>query len=193
MLNYLWCFMILAGIIVSCFNGNITSLSTVAFDSASDAVTLCLTMLSVVSVWSGLMEIAKVAGLTKRLSKLIMPFMHWLFPEVPEDGRAMEYMCTNMIANFLGLGWAATPAALVAMKELSKLNSNSPKASNAMCTFLVINISSIQLIPVNIIAYRQSFGSPNPTSIIAPAIIATLCSTLVGILFCKLMQTCKRR
>lgn len=104
-----------------------------------------------------------------------------------KDHDAMQHITTNVIANFLGLGWAATPAGLRAMKALSELNVENSRASTDMCTFLVINISSIQLIPVNIIAYRSQYGSVNPTAIVAPAILATTVSTLAAIVFCKIM------
>ena len=106
---------------------------------------------------------------------------------VPPQHDAMKHMTTNVIANILGLGWAATPAGLRAMNSLAQLNDSDKTASNAMCTFLVINVSSLQLIPVNIIAYRSQYGSTNPTAVVAPAIIATLVSTIVAVIFCRIM------
>ena len=173
MLNYLWAAMIVIGIVYG--------------DSAKEAVTLCITMLGVMSLWTGLMEIANRSGLIDKCTKAILPLMQWLFPGVPKDHDAMQHITTNVIANFLGLGWAATPAGLRAMKALSELNVENSRASTDMCTFLVINISSIQLIPVNIIAYRSQYGSVNPTAIVAPAILATTVSTLAAIVFCKIM------
>ncbi|MBO5459160.1 MAG: nucleoside recognition protein [Lachnospira sp.] len=193
MLNYLWAAMIVIGIVYAAFTGNMSAVSDGTLDSVKDAVTLCITMLGVMSLWTGLMEIAKQSGLIEKCTKAIQPLMHWLFPDVPKEHEAMQHMTTNMIANFLGLGWAATPAGIRAMKALAKLEEerhgkNSGIASNAMCTFLVINISSIQLIPVNIIAYRSQYGSANATAILAPGIIATAVSTLAGIVFCKVME-----
>ena len=149
-------------------------------------------MLGVMSLWTGLMEIATRSGIIEALTRRLLPVMHWLFPNVPDNHPAMSHISTNIIANFLGLGWAATPAGLMAMRSLSELNTENPdSASDAMCAFLVINISSIQLIPVNIIAYRSQYGSANPAAIIGPAIIATSISTAAGIIFCKL--ACARK
>lgn len=193
MLNYLWAAMIVIGIIYGALTGNMTAVSDGALDSAKEAVTLCITMLGVMSLWTGLMEIANKSGLIEKCTKAILPLMAWLFPGVPKEHEAMGHITTNVIANFLGLGWAATPAGLRAMKSLSQLNQNGQEASYDMCTFLVINISSIQLIPVNIIAYRSQYGSVNPTAILAPAIIATTISTLVGVLFCRMMYRPAKR
>lgn len=193
MLNYLWTFMILAGIVFATFNAKIELVTTGAIDSAGEAVSLCITMLGVVSIWTGLMQIASKSGIINMITEKLLPFMQWIFPDVPANSKAMEYISTNMIANFLGLGWAATPAALMAMKELKILNNHSESASDAMCTFLVINISSIQLIPVNIIAFRTQYGAVNPAGIILPALIATTISTLVAICFCKIMQKRSRK
>ena len=187
MLNFLWAAMIVIGIVYGAFTGNMTAVSDGALDSAKEAVTLCITMLGVMSLWTGLMEIANRSGLIDKCTKAILPLMQWLFPGVPKDHDAMQHITTNVIANFLGLGWAATPAGLRAMKALSELNVENSRASTDMCTFLVINISSIQLIPVNIIAYRSQYGSVNPTAIVAPAILATTVSTLAAIVFCKIM------
>ena len=138
-------------------------------------------------MWSGIMEIAKESGLTTALSRKMKPLIRLLFPGIPKDDIVNEYIAANMMANILGLGWAATPSGLLAMKELHRLNKEKETASNDMCTFLVINISSLQLIPINIIAYRMQYGSVNPTQIVAPSIVATLVSTLVAIFFCLIM------
>ena len=187
MLNYLWGFMIIIGGIYGAFTGNIQAVADGAINSAKDAVTLCITMLGVMSLWTGLMEIAEKSGLIKTCTEKISPVMRWLFPYVPPQHDAMKHMTTNVIANILGLGWAATPAGLRAMNSLAQLNDSDKTASNAMCTFLVINVSSLQLIPVNIIAYRSQYGSTNPTAVVAPAIIATLVSTIVAVIFCRIM------
>lgn len=189
MLNYIWAILIFIGVIYGALTGHMADVTNGALDSAKSAVELCITMLGVMSLWTGLMEIATRSGIIEAFTRKIMPVMRWLFPDVPANHEAMSHMSTNMIANFLGLGWAATPAGLLAMKSLSELNTKHPDAaSNTMCTFLVINISSIQLIPVNIIAYRSQYGSVNPASIIGPAIIATTISTLAGVIFCRIAQ-----
>ena len=195
MLNFLWAFMILIGIIFATFTGKLPDVTNAALDSSKEAISLCITMVGIMSFWMGLMEIATRSGIIDSLSLKIRPLLHFLFPDLPPNHPAAKHISTNMIANFLGLGWAATPAGLKAMEELGKLederrlkNRNTIKgvASNEMCTFLIINISSLQLIPVNVIAYRSQYGSANPATIIGAGIIATSISTLVAIIYCRL-------
>lgn len=204
MLNYLWAAMMIIGVVWGAVNGRMEDVTNGALDSAKDAVTLCVTMLGVMSLWTGLMEIASSAGIIKRMTKKIQPLIHFLFPSLPEHHPAQEAIGVNCIANFLGLGWAATPAGIKAMQELSALEeerrrAHSPlavplhTASREMCTFLILNISSLQLIPVNLIAYRSQYGSVNPASIVGPSIIATAISTLVCIIFCKMMDRARPR
>lgn len=195
MLNYIWGFMIIIGIVVGTFTGKITDVSNASIQSAKEAVNLCITMLGIMSLWTGLMEVAGKAGIIKSLTKGLEPVIRFFFPRIPKEHIVNEYIASNMIANVLGLGWAATPMGLKAMEELAKLNTdkenkkeNSNAASNEMCTFLILNISSLQLIPVNIIAYRSQYGSINPAEIIMPAIIATLFSTAAAAVFCKVMD-----
>lgn len=185
MLNLLWAGMLLIGLIYGCINGTITQVNTALLESAKDAVTLCISMLGIMAFWTGLMAIARSAGVISRLERLLRPLLRLLFPGVPKDHPAGEYIVSNLIANFLGLGWAATPFGLKAMKELSALNPEKDKtrASTDMCTFLIINIASLQLIPVNIIAYRSQYGSVNPTATLASGIVATFISVLSGVLF----------
>ena len=187
MLNYIWASMIVVGIIYGAFQGRMVEITNAALDSSKEAVTLCITMMGVMSFWVGMMEIAQKAGIIQAASKKIAPLVKFLFPKIPKGHKANEYITTNMIANFLGLGWAATPAGLKAMEELAKLQDRTRKgiASNEMCTFLIINISSLQLIPMNIIAYRSQYGSVNPAAIVGPGIVATTISTLVAVLYCK--------
>lgn len=190
MLNYIWAFMIIIGIIYGSLTGHMAELSNAALDSAREAVTLCITMLGVMALWVGLMQIAQKAGIIASMTKKLRPFLLFLFPRLRYEDIALEYISTNVVANILGLGWACTPAGLKAMEELGKIQRNKAckdptAASNEMCNFLILNISSLQLIPVNIIVYRSQYGSVTPTSIIMPAILATTCSTLAGILFIK--------
>ena len=184
MLNKLWGIMILGGIIFAAFNGELGNVGTAAIDSSKEAVTLCIAMLGVMSMWTGIMNIAKKAGLIDAMTRALRPALRFLFPNIPKDDVANEYIASNMIANVLGLGWAATPYGLKAMEHLK--TEKKGVATNEMCTFLVINISSLQLIPMNIIAYRSQYGSVNPPAIIVPALLATLVSTLVGVIFCKM-------
>lgn len=193
MLNLIWAFMILIGVVYAGFTGNIQAVGNGSLEAAKDAVTLCITMLGIVGMWSGIMEIASQAGIVERLSRACSGIIGKLFPGVPAGSDAFTHITTNIIANVLGLGWAATPSGLLAMKELAKLNDNSETASDDMCTFLIINISSLQLIPVNIIAYRSQYGSVNPTRILGAAIVATMVSTLVAVAFCTLAKKRPRK
>lgn len=190
MLNYLWAAMIMIGIVYAMLTGNVSAVTEAALDSAGEAISLCITMAGIMALWMGLMEIGTQAGLIQKMTKGLKPVLRYLFPRLPEEHKATEYIATNMVANILGLGWACTPAGLKAMEELRRLEEERGKpthiASNEMCTFLIINISSLQLIPVNMIAYRSQYGSINPTAIVAPAILATLVSTLAGVIFCKI-------
>ena len=190
MLNFLWAGMMVIGVVFAAFTGNIENVTSAALDSAKEAVTLCLTMLGVMSFWMGLMEIATRAGIIQALSKVLRPAIRFMFPNLPEKHKANEHITTNVIANILGLGWAATPAGLQAMEKLGELQDergvDREIASDEMCTFLIMNISSLQLIPINIIAYRSQYGSVDPTRIVGAGLIATTISTLVGCIYCKL-------
>ena len=203
MLNLLWGGMILVGILWGAFHGTLGLVTDQILSSARDAVNLCITMLGILSFWSGILEIGERSGLLDRLNRFLRPVMGFLFPDVPDGHPAQQAMSTNIIANMLGLGWAATPAGLQAMKELDQLEASAngssalgrsrsahsdPHASNAMCTFLILNMSSLQLIPINMIAYRSQYGSVNPTAIVMPALIATAVSTLIGLTAAKLME-----
>ena len=183
MLNYLWALMIIIGIGIGVVTGNIEQVSTITISSAKEAVSLCVVMLGVMSLWMGIMQIAKASGIIQSLTKLLRPLIRLLFPDIPQDHVVNEYIASNIIANILGLGWAATPMGLKAMEELRVLNKNREIASCDMCTFLIVNISSLQLIPVNVIAYRSEFGSINPAEILGAGLVATAISTVAGILF----------
>ena len=197
MLNDLWAAMLLLGIVYGTLQGRLPELTEAALTSAGEAVNLCVTMAGIMALWVGVMEIAQKSGIIGRVSRVIGPFLDFMFPRLPREHPAREYITTNVIANIFGLGWAATPAGLKAMEALSDLEEERRKigqqarkkgtASNEMCTFLVLNIASLQLIPVNIIAYRSQYGSVNPAAILAPSLVATLISAVVAVVFCKLM------
>lgn len=193
MLNYIWTFLILIGIVTAAFTGNLETVSNGIIESAKDAVELLFVMLGVIGMWSGFLAIAEGSGLTARLSKKMKPIIHFLFPKLPQNHPAQDYICANFIANILGLGWACTPTGLKAMEALLKLEqqrgTSEGIASNEMCTFLVLNISSLQLIPINMIAYRSQYGSPSPMSVVGPSLIATFLTTLLAIILCKIL-TC---
>jgi spore maturation protein A len=217
-MNYLWGIMLLIGVIYAALTGNLAEVTDQALLSAKEAVTLCITMAGVMAFWVGIMEIAEKAGFMDAAARLLSPILSFLFPRIPKEHPARKQIAANMVANLLGLGWAATPAGLSAMKELQQLEERNAEglarrsgtatsgtggrvipaaprdsASNEMCVFLIINISSLQLIPVNIIAYRSQYGSVNPAYIVGPAMAATAVSTLVGVIFCKLADRRKER
>ncbi|MBQ8592181.1 MAG: nucleoside recognition protein [Lachnospiraceae bacterium] len=202
MLNYIWAVMILIGIVYGAFTGKMEAVTNAMLDSAGEAVSLCITMVGVMSFWMGLMEAARECGVIDKLTRGIQPFISFMFPQIPKEHKAREYISTNIIANVLGLGWACTPAGLKAMEALAQLeiergnteyveNTGMRVASREMCTFLILNISSLQLISVNMIAYRSQYGSVNPTAIIAPSIIATCISTFVAVIYCKIKSRYK--
>ena len=189
----------LVGVIYAAFTGRLPDMTTAALDSAKEAISLCITMLGVMSFWMGMMKIAENAGMIATLTQKIRPVLRFLFPRIPAEHIANEYLATNIIANIFGLGWAATPAGLKAMEELQKINEENCTrygengcrgrniATKEMCDFLIINISSLQLVPINIIAYRAQYGSIKPTDIMGSAIAATTVGTLVAVFFCKLV------
>ena len=196
-MDLLWAGMLLCGMIYAAFSGNLEAVTEIILSSAKEAVQLGIGMAGVLAFWTGLMEIAQDCGLVNRLTRSIRPVIRFLFPDIPDGHRAQEYISLNMIANMLGLGGAATPAGLEAMKTLEQIEEERrsgrragrkrPKgtASNEMCTFLILNISSLQLIPVNMIAWRSQYGSSNPEVIVGPALLATACSTLTAVIYCK--------
>ena len=188
MLNILWVIMIAGGIFFAAFHGTMGQITESFISSSTEAVNLCIFMLGVIGVWNGMMEIAVKSGLMKKIAKTMYPFIHWLFPDIPPRHKANEYIAANMAANILGLGWAATPAGLKAMRGLQKLEEGGGRASDMMCAFLVLNISSLQLVPINMIAYRSQYGSVNPAAVVLPAICATMISTMAGIVFIKIME-----
>jgi spore maturation protein A len=188
MLNYLWGFMIVLGVTIGVISGRIGDVSKATINSSKEAVALCITMLGIMAMWTGIMQVAKKCGLVAAFTKALRPVIRFLYPDIPKDHVVNEHIASNMIANILGLGWAATPMGLMAMKELKALNHDSEIASCDMCTLLIVNISSLQLIPVNIIAYRSQYGSVNPAEILAAGLIATICSTIVGVTFSVLAR-----
>ena len=215
MLNYLWAGMTLTGILWGALHGQMTAVTDGAIQASKEAVTLCITMLCVMTLWTGVLEIGHRSGLVDQLAGRMGPILTFLFPRLDPDGKARKQISVNVTANILGLGWAATPARLKAMEELKKVEEERRKggaagqkdtpgqedtagqraaarqagtASNEMCTFLIINISSLQLIPMNMIAYRSQYGSVNPTAIAGPALAAAFISTVAAVIFCRVMD-----
>ena len=193
MLNYIWAAMILIGIVVAAFTGRLSDVTGAALESAEEAVRVCLTMLGIIAMWTGLMRIAEKGGLVKTLTAVMAPVTQWLFPNIKKGSKAFDYISLNFIANVLGLGWAATPAGLMAMKELQAINPDRNVASREMCMFMIINMSSLQLVTVSVVAHRQAYGSANPSEIIGPGIFATLISTIAAVIFVKVMEVFDKR
>lgn len=228
-MNYLWGGMILVGILYGMLTGRLQQVSEAAINSSKEAVSLCIVMAGVTALWVGMMRIAENCGLLEAMERRLEPILGFLFPRIPKEHPARKSITTNLVANVLGLGWAATPAGLKAMEELEMLEEerrekqkqweiqdrqekqeqqeqreiqdwqkkqNRKKfrvqekgtASDEMCDFLILNISSLQLIPVNIIAYRAQYGSIDPTAIVGPGILATLISTGAAVVFCKVKK-----
>ena len=188
MLNYLWGGMILLAIIIAIFTGNMPNLTNAAIESARDAIALCITMLGIMSMWTGLLTIAEKAGLIGALARKSRPLLRYLFPDLGRNHPAHQPIATNFIANILGLGWAATPSGLNAMKEMQKDNPQKDTATRSMRMFMVINMSSLQLVTISVVAYRMQYGSVNPSEIIGPGLIVTMITTVVAVVFCKVVD-----
>lgn len=189
MLNYIWLGLVVAAVLIGARNDTLAAVSTAAFERAEYAVMkLALPLAGVMALWLGVMRLAEKAGLIQVMARALRPVMKWLFPDVPVEHPAMGSMVMNMAANILGLSNAATPLGIRAMKDLETLNPRPGVASNAMCTFLAINTSSIQLIPATAVAVLAVANSVNPSAIVGTAIMATVCSTVAGITAVKLLE-----
>lgn len=188
MLNYIWLALILLSVAIGGWMDRLKGVTDGAFDGAKTAVTIALGLIGVMALWLGVMRLAEKAGLVQRLARGLRPVMTRLFPGVPNDHPAMGSMLMNMAANMLGLGNAATPLGLRAMQDLEELNPHPGTATNAMCTFLAINTSSVQLIPTTAIAILVASGSTNPTAIVGTSLLATLCAATVAITAVKLLE-----
>lgn len=188
MVNFVWLGMIVFGIIVAGAKGNIEVVTKAALDGANNAVKISISLIAIITFWLGIMKLAEEAGLVRALAWLVRPVMRFLFPSVPKDHPAMGAMVMNLSANILGLGNAATPMGLIAMRELQKLNHDRDTASDAMCTFLALNTSCITLIPTTIIGIRLLYGSADPTDIVGPTIMATAFSMAVAIVVDRLLR-----
>lgn len=188
MVNYLWGGMILIGLLVAAASGKMDKMNQAFFEGAKNGVTVSFTLISFLVLWLGLMKIAEYSGLLAKLTDLLKPVVRFLFPDVPKDHPALGYILSNMSANILGLGNAATPMGLKAMQELQKLNKRKEEASKSMITLLALNTSSLTMIPSTIIGYRIAAGSRDPVEIVGAAVIATLCSTLVAIIVDRYYQ-----
>ena len=188
MMNYLWGGMLLLGVIYRAFAGTLDGVTEAIINSAKEAVNLVIAIAGITAFWTGIMKIAEQTGLVEKLARRIQPLLRFLFPELKNQEKANYYISLNFLSNFLGLSHASTSSGLLAFQELDRLNGYSTIASKSMCTFLIINVSSLQLLPINMIAYRAQYGSPNPAAIVGPAIFATGMSTLAAVIFCRIMN-----
>jgi spore maturation protein A len=182
MVNFIWLFFIVAGFLVAAAEGNIDAVTQAVFSGAETGVTVSLGLVSILTFWMGMMKIAEDGGLLQIVARFLRPVVRFLFPGVPVQHPAVGYIMSNMSANLLGLGNAATPMGIKAMQELQKLNPDKDKASPAMCTLLALNTSSITLIPTTLIAIRLNFHSLHPADIIGTTLMATAVSTAAAIL-----------
>lgn len=192
MIGYIWAFLIAVGIIFSFFTGNINVLNDSILTNANKALELMLNLLPIIVLWTGILKIAEDSGLLNKFANLLNPLLKRLFPDVPKDNKALGYISSNIAANMLGLGSAATPAGLKAMEELQKINKNKDVASTPMITFLVLNTAGVTIIPTTVLALRVAYHSKDAGSIIIPSIIATFCASLAGLLLDYLIRRSKK-
>jgi spore maturation protein A len=195
MINYIWAFLIAIGTLVGILTGNAAAVSDAAINGAKDAGLLCFSLVGAYALWLGVLNIAKDAGLIAAIAKRMRRVIGWLFCGVPKDSEASGYITMNIVANMLGMGNAATPFGLQAMKALQALNPIKERATDAMCMLLIINASSVQLLPLTVIALRSAAGSAAPAEIVLSALLATTVTTLVGIAAGKIwggVQKCRR-
>ena len=188
MLNYIWLGMLAAGFILGIINGRVDEVTQAAFASAGRGVELCIGLLGIMCLWSGLMNISEKCGMIKTIAWLAKPVLKLLFPQIAKNNSAMGAIVMNLGANFLGLGNAATPLGIKAMEELQKVNVRKDTASDSMCMFVLLNTSAFQLIPTSVIAIRSAAGSAVPSEINACVWVASVCSACAGVVMVKLLS-----
>lgn len=188
LVNKIWFAMIVISIAIAFMNGDVDKITGATLDGGKFALELSVNLMVVMGVWLGLMNVAKKSGLMDKISDKMRPVICFLFPDVPKGHPAIGSISANIIANMMGLGNAATPIGIKAMKDMQSLNQQKHTATHSMCMFLVINTSSVQLIPATVIAIRSSAGSANPQDIIGTALAATICSTIAGVAAAKLLH-----
>ena len=188
MLNIIWPIFIIVSYIYAIYVGNVNQINQSIFDSCKSAVDLSITFLGTMCLWTGIMQIAQKTTLITKLSNGLKPIMKMLFPDIKQEDTVYQEISMNMVANILGLGNAATPLGLKAMKTMQKANKKKDTLTNSMAMFIIINTASIQIIPTTVIAIRSSLGSNQPTAIIIPVWIATICAAVAGIVSAKLFM-----
>lgn len=190
MINYIWAGMIILSFAAGLLNGNIETVTTGAIEGCAEGVTLCISLLGIMCLWTGIAKIAEKSGLIDIFAGLLRPLTKLLFPRLKSGSAALSAIVMNIVANFFGMGNAATPLGIKAMKELDKLNCGD-EASDEMCTFAVLNTASIQLIPSTLISLRQTFGSANPGIIIVPVWLVSIMAVCAAVISAKIFE--KRR
>ena len=185
-MSKIWPWIICISIVIGIYNGKAQELTTCIFDSAKSSVETCLKILGIICLWGGFMKIAEKSGLLKKLSQFAFPLIHLFFPELKKDNKAVSTLAMNMTANLIGLGNIATPMGLKAMSELQEVNIKKDRLSKSMMTLLALNMASIQLIPTTVIALRTTYDSNNSAEIVAPVIIASFSSALIGVFLVRL-------
>ncbi len=193
MINLLFGIFIVLGIIFSFFTGNLSNMSNVIVKSASDTFNIITALFPLMALWLGIMNIASKSGFLKKLAHLLRPILKFLFPNIPKDHESLEYISSNVIMNMFGLGNAATPMGIKALKSMKELNHNSNTASDSMITFLILNTTGFTIIPTRIISYRMMYGSANPSAITPICIVASLLATIVGIIINIIMRRVRWR
>lgn len=188
MINYIWAFLIVVGIVAGVLSGNAQEVENAAIEGAKEAALLCISLVGAYALWLGILNVAKEAGLVESLARRMRRVIRALFPDVPAGSEASGFITLNIVANMLGMGNAATPFGLKAMKALQELNPVKERASDSMCMLLIVNASSVQLLPLTVIALRSAAGSFAPAEIVLTALIATTITTAVGITAGKILQ-----
>ena len=187
MLNYLWPIFIIVSFVFAIISGNIENLNSSIFESIDSVISLSMTLVGTMCLWCGIMEVVKNTSIMSKLTKLLKPVILWLFPDAKYNKEALDNISINVVSNILGLGNAATPAGIKALESLKESSNDKLSLSDSMMMLIVLNTTSIELIPTTVIAIRQSLNSQNPASIIIPIWISTIIGTIVGILSTKFL------
>lgn len=193
MLNVFWPFCIVISIVIAILTGKVENINNSVFESTKSAVELTLTLIGTMCLWSGIMEIAVNTSIIEKIKKLLKPIMRFLFPKIKVQDKEYQEICMNIISNLFGLGNAATPLGLKAMKSMQEKNEKKERLTDSMVMLIVLNTASLQIIPTTVIAIRTSLGSTNPTKIIVPVWIATLAAAISAIIATKLFIKIEKR
>ena len=188
MLNIIWPLFLIISFIYAILNGRVGEVNNSIFESTKSAVELCISLLGTICLWNGVMQIASKTSIVKHLIKILNPIMKKLFPDIKKEEKVHKEITMNIIANIMGLGNAATPLGLKAMKSMQKDNKHKNRLSNSMAIFIVLNTASIQIIPTTVIAIRNSLGSNNPTAMIIPVWISTILAAGTAVISAKLLM-----